>query len=330
MKFRKQTAVLAVPAVIAVVSLAVLLVKAAAPDEIVITGQAEASEIDVASKIPGRIDTVYVKEGDTVVKGQLLALLESKEIAAKVGQAKGAMEAARARMMMAEHGARPEEKEGAKKLYEQAKSQFELAQKTWKRVEKVYRDSLISTQERDQAEFQFKAARDQMDAAKARYDMALHGARAEEIDGARSLFHQAENAYNEALAYDSETHIVSRMNGEVTKRIVDAGEMAAGGYPIFTIMDPSDVWVVIQVREDQLGGIRKGQTLEARIPALNNERFAFEVSALAAMADYASWRPTKQKGEYDLKTFEVRLRPKAPIPGLRPGMSVNVALAGRS
>jgi HlyD family secretion protein len=326
MTVHKHSIILAIPALIVVTALVVLLVKAASPDETIITGMAEATEIDVASKIPGRIDTVLVREGDAVTKGQLLAVLESKEVSAKVEQARGAMDAARARMSMAERGARPEEKEAVKKLYEQAKSQFELAQKTWTRIERVYNDSLISTQERDQAEFQFKAARDQMDAAKAKYDMIISGARSEEIEGARSLFHQAENAYNEAMAYEGETRIISRTNGEVSKRIVDAGEMAAGGYPIFTILDPSDVWVVLQVREDQLGRIRKGMALRAKIPALGNGAYEFHVSTLAAMGDYASWRPTRQKGEFDLKTFEVRLRPASPIAGLRPGMSVNVTL----
>jgi HlyD family secretion protein len=227
---------------------------------------------------------------------------------------------------MALRGARPEEKEAVKKLYQQAQAQFELAQKTWTRVERVYTDSLISTQERDQVEFQFKAARDQMDAAKAKLDMVMNGARSEEIDGAKSLFHQAENAYAEAMAYNGETRITSKIDGEVTKRIVDAGEMAAGGYPIFTILDPKDMWVTIQVREDQLGSIKKGMTLKAKIPALNNASYEFDVATMAAMGDYATWRPTKQKGEFDLKTFEVRLRAKTPVAGLRPGMSVNVIL----
>ncbi len=326
MKLEKHKIILGIPALIVIVAVIVLVVRAATPEETVITGMAEATEIDVASKIPGRVDTVLVREGDMVTRGQLLAVLESKEINAKVEQARGAMDAAHARLSMALRGARVEEKEAVKKMYQQAQAQFELAQKTWTRVERVYRDSLISTQERDQVEFQFKAARDQMDAAKAKLDMVMNGARSEEIDGAKSLFHQAENAYAEAMAYNGETRITSKIDGEVTKRIVDAGEMAAGGYPIFTILDPADMWVVIQVREDQLGAITKGMTLKAKIPALRNAQFEFEVSAMAAMGDYASWRPTKQKGEFDLKTFEVRLRAKTPVAGLRPGMSVNVKL----
>jgi HlyD family secretion protein len=326
MKLEKHKIILGVPALIVIISVIVLIVKASSPDETIITGMAEATEIDVSSKIPGRIDTVLVREGDIVTRGQLLAVLESKEITAKVEQARGAMDAAHARLAMALRGARPEEKEAVKKLYQQAQAQFELAQKTWTRVERVYTDSLISTQERDQVEFQFKAARDQMDAAKAKLDMVMNGARSEEIDGAKSLFHQAENAYAEAMAYNGETRITSKIDGEVTKRIVDAGEMAAGGYPIFTILDPKDMWVTIQVREDQLGSIKKGMTLKAKIPALNNASYEFDVATMAAMGDYATWRPTKQKGEFDLKTFEVRLRAKTPVAGLRPGMSVNVIL----
>lgn len=326
MKIEKHIIVLGIPVLIVIVAVIVLVVKAVAPDENIITGMAEATIIDVASKIPGRVDTVLVHEGDMVTKGQLLAVLESKEIEAKVEQARGAMDAAHARLSMALRGARPEEKEAVKKLYQQAQAQFELAQKTWTRIERVFKDSLISAQERDQVEFQFTAARDQMDAAKAKLEMVLNGARSEEIDGAKSLFHQAENAYAEAMVYNGETRIMSKIDGEVTKRIVDAGEMAAGGYPIFTILDPKDIWVIIQVREDQLGVFTKGMTMKAKIPALHNAQFDFVVETMAVMGDYATWRPTQQKGEFDLKTFEVRLRAKEPVTGLRPGMSVNVIL----
>jgi HlyD family secretion protein len=324
MKTKISRWVIFIPVIIASAAVVVLIVRAVIPDKDIITGMVEVDEIDVASKIPGRIDSLFVQEGDKVVKGQRLAKLGSKEIDAKVEQARGAMEAARAKMEMAQNGARPEEKEAVEKQYMQTVHQFDLAEKTFARVQKVYQDSVISTQERDQVEFQYNAAKEQMDAAKAKYQMVLKGARKEEVNAAEALFHQAENGYNEAMAYQQEAELISPIDGEISKKITSAGEMAASGYPLFTVINPDDVWIVVQLREDKIAKMKIGSPAKAIIPALGNDQYFVHVTYIAAMADFATWKATNQKGDFDLKTFEIHLRPEKPIPGLRSGMTARV------
>jgi HlyD family secretion protein len=318
--------ILTIPAVIAVIAIIMLVAKAVFPDHPAITGIVETTQIDVASKIPGRVDSIFVHEGDAVVRGQVLASLESKEMDAKVGQARSLMEAALQKMEMAIHGARPEEKEATENLYKQAKAQYELAEKTWKRVDRVFRDSLISLQERDQVEFQYQAANEQMNAARAKYDMVMKGARSEEVAGAVALFHQAENGYKEALAYQKELHLISPIDGEVSKKIIDEGEIVASGYPVFTITKPTDLWVVVQVKEDLMKSITMGATFKGHVRAVEQEDQDFRVTYIAPMADFATWKPTNQKGDFDVKTFEIHLRSTKPIPNLRAGMTVNITL----
>jgi HlyD family secretion protein len=320
----KTKLILAIPVVIALIAIVVLLAKWIFPDRPVVTGIVEATEIDVASKIPGRVDSIFVHEGDHVKKGQVLAVLGSREMDAKVEQARGAMEAARQRMEMAIRGARPEEKEAIENLYLQAKAQYDLAEKTWNRIQRVYKDSLISTQERDQIEFQHSAAKEQMDAARAKYDMVMKGARSEEIEGAKALFHQAQNAYNEAMAYQSELRLVSPIDGEISKKIVDEGEVIASGYPVFTVTNLNDIWVVLQIKEDQMKNITMGTKFIGHVRALAAEEQEFQVKYIAPMADFATWKPTNQKGDFDVKTFEVHLRSAVPIANLRAGMTVNI------
>ncbi|HEY9189115.1 MAG TPA: efflux RND transporter periplasmic adaptor subunit [Ignavibacteria bacterium] len=318
--------VLIIPLSVAIIAIAILLFRAFNPSKEYITGVVETTEIDVASKIPGRIDSVFVSEGDKVEKGQILATLESKEINAKVEQARGAMMAAQARMIMAKNGARPEEKEAVEKQYLAAKHQFELADKTFGRIQQVFKDSVISVQEKDQVEFQFKAAKEQLEAAYAKYKMVIKGARYEDIDAAEGIFHQAMNALNEALAYQAETKLISPIKGEVFKRVSDPGEIIGSGYPIFTLIDPNDVWVVIQLREDKMTKFKKDMIINGIIPALGNSEYKFKITYIAAMADFATWKATNQKGDFDLKTFELHLRPIKPIDGLRAGMTVRFEL----
>lgn len=326
MKIKRSYIILSIPIVLAIVGICVLIANSSSTSQVVIGGIVEVSDVDVASKIPGRIDTIYVAEGDQVQKGQILARLESKEMDAKVEEAKGMMDAAKSKFDMAMNGARPEEKEAVKNLYLQAKHQYELADKTWKRMYSLYNDSLISAQEKDQVEFQYKAANEQMDAAKAKYDMVLKGARAEEKEGAKSLYYQAQNGYKEALAYQEELYLKSPINGELQKKIVDEGEVISNGYPLFTVLDMNDMWVTVQLKETQMSGIRKGKTYKGTIPALGNRVEEFEVTYISPMGDFSTWKPTNQKGDFDIKTFEVRLRSKTHIDGMRPGMTVNIDL----
>jgi HlyD family secretion protein len=284
----------------------------------------EATHVDVSSKIPGRIDTVMVDEGDIVKRGQVLARLGSREIDAKVGQARAAMHAAEAKYQMALNGARPEERVAAEKMYQTARVQLDLAEKTYRRIKAVFADSVISVQEHDQVLHQYQAAQEQAEAAKARYEMVLQGARREEIDGARALLDQAQNALQEALAYQSECEIKAPIDGLVSKRLLDRGEMAASGYPVYTLMDVNDIWAVLQVREDQMADLVTGQVLYGTIPALRQSHVGFKVTSIAAMADFSTWRSTHQKGDFDVKTFEIKLEPTQSLNGLRPGMSVRL------
>lgn len=326
MKIDMKKTIIAVPIILAIIAIAYLIVSSFSDNTKTITGIVETNVIDVASKIPGRVDTILVKEGDFVKKGQVLAILQSKEIDAKVGQATGQLQAAEFKYKMALDGARPEEKEAIEKLYLQAKHQYELAEKTWNRMYKMFEDSVISAQEKDVYEFQYKAAMEQMLAAKAKYDMTIKGARFEEINMAKGLFDQAKNALNEALAYQSEKVIKSPVDGEFQKKIIDQGEILAAGYPVLTVVDTSDIWITLQLKETDMASIKKDQVYKGNIPALNNKEGLFKVTYISAMGDFANWRPTNQKGEFDVKTFEIRLRPVHKISGLRSGMTVNIVL----
>lgn len=323
MNFNKNKLILVIPLVVTISAILFLIIKSLQKEQSVITGIVETTEIDVASKIPGRIDSILVKEGDFVKKGEVLAILESKEMAAKVEQAKALMNAAKSKLDMAINGARPEEKEATKKIYEQAKSQYEYVYKTYQRFKRLYEDKVISLQEMDEMEFKYQAAKDQMDAAKAKFDMVMKGARSEDIAAANALFHQAENGYKEALAYYDELKLKAPVDGEVYQKISDEGEIIYSGYPIFTLLKKDCSYVVIQVKESMMNEIKMGRIVEGRIPSLGNKSYDFKINFISPMADFATWKPTNQKGDFDLKTFEVHLKSVNPINELRPGMTVN-------
>lgn len=321
---KNKTLLLLIPLILVIIAVIFLLIHSCSPAKEVFTGTFETTVVDVASEIPGRIDTIFVDRGDMVTRGELLATIQPNIMNAKLGQARGVLQAAQALVEKAEHGAREQEKTAAKNQYEMAKSQFEFAAKTYMRFKVLYADSIISPQEMDEIEFKYSAAEDQMDAAKAIYDMALQGARIEDIDAAKGEYVEAHNVYKEALAYHGELEVIAPVSGEVCSRIANPGEVMGAGFPLLSIQIPEKIYLLLNVREDKLSAFPKGKKCKVKIPALKNKEFEFTVHFISVMADFATWVPTKAAGQFDLKTFEVHLKPVKPIGGLRPGMTAQV------
>jgi len=286
----------------------------------VITGLIDAVEIDVASKVPGRISELFINEGDSVTAGQKLLTIESEEIAAKLEQVNAGLNAAKAKLKMAKNGARIEDTEAAKKQYEAAKEQLDLAKKMYDRMKQLFEKGTIPQAQYDDWLFKYNVAQDQVDIAKTRYDLALKGARLEEIEALDFLVKQTEGLLSEVNSYKKETAQNSPIDGEVSKIILHKGELAATGYPIVTLVDMSDVWAIFTVREDMLENIKIGTELKAEIPALG-KTITLKVFNIAAMGDFATWKATSEKNSFDLKSFEVKARPIEKGEGLRPGMT---------
>lgn len=291
------------------------------PTPDLVQGEFEAAEIRVAGKISARIETIHVREGDSVRRGDLLVSLASPEIEAKLDQAEAAHAAASAQREKADSGAREEEIRGAHNMWLRAKYAADLADTTAGRVQRLYQDGIVPEQRRDEAVTNRQAAQEAANAARAAYDMALSGARSEDRRSAAALEDQAAGAGTEVRAYLDETRLVAPIDGEVSVIVAENGELAAAGFPILTILDLTDTWVSFNLREDRLGAVRMGSRLSVQVPALGDKEVELEVSYIAAQGDYATWRATSASGGFDLKTFEVRARPITPIDGLRPGMS---------
>lgn len=298
--------------------------RAAQPAPVSFQGQMEARETDVAPKITARIAEVLVREGDKVQPGTPLLRLDSPEVAAKLAQATAAQQAAQAVASKAAHGARPQEIEMARLNWQRAQAAAELAEKSFRRVEGLARDGLVAAQKRDEAEANHKAARDQALAARAQYDLARAGAREEDKTAAAAQARQVAGVVAEVQAAQAETSLPSPVAGEVAKVLARPGELSPQGVAVVTVVDLQDQWVVLNVREDQLARFAIGSEFEATLPALAGRTVRFKVYMSSVLPDFATWRATRAGQGFDVRTFEVRARPLAPVDGARPGMSVLV------
>jgi len=297
----------------------------ALPKKITLQGEIDAQSYAISSKIPGRIAEIYVKKGDKVAAGDLVFTLHSPELEAKLLQAKAAKDAAAAKKEEADHGARKEQIKAAYEQYQKAKAAEALLQKTYERIEKLYAQGVVPEQKRDEVATQYKAAQHTTNAAKELYVMAKKGTRVEVKKAAHAQERVYEAKVQEVDAFAKETKAYAFHAAEVSEVLLHSGELAPAGFPVVMSLDMDDVWARFAVREDYLKYFKKESTIELRIPALNKS-FKFRVSYIAPMGEFATWRATESGKAFDMKSFEVELRPLQKIEGLRVGMSVLVDL----
>ena len=305
--------------VVVIVALIGFLALGREPD--VKQGQVEVTEYRVSSKVPGRILELRVKEGDYVKVGDTLAILDAPEVRAKMEQARSAENAAAALELKAQNGARKEQIQGAFSVLQQAKAGYEIAEKSYQRIQRLFDEGVISAQKRDEVYANYKAMEAQMKAAQSQYDMAVTGARMEDKLAAAAQVGRARGAVQEVNSYINETVQIAQMEGEVSDVYPKVGELVGTGSPIMSIAVMDDMWGTFNIREDQLQGMKVGTEFTAFVPAFNKD-VKMKVYYMKDQGSFAVWKATKANGQYDLKTFEVKARPVEKLEGLRPGMSL--------
>ena len=273
---------------------------------LILQGEVEVKSVDLSSKVTGRVQKINIKKGDKVKKGDILLVLDTPEIQAKAEQTEATLALAMAQQEKASNGARVEQRQ-------MALNQLNLAKKTYDRINRLHKEGVVPTQKLDEAYAQYKSAQDAYNmTASARYEDKL---------SANANVQRARGAISEVSSYLKENSIVSPIDGEITELTVDEGELVGGGYPIVTVADNTDAWVTFNMREDLLSKIKMNKELTVIIPALSNQKLKVKVNYISVLGNFATWRATKAKGDFDMKTFEVRAVPLEPNTDLRAGMS---------
>jgi len=291
------------------------------PEEVEpIEGQVELTDYRISSKVPSRVAKLYVQEGQKIHKGDTLVVLQAPEIYAKLEQAKSVRSAAVAVEEKANNGTRYEQVQTALEVWQTAKAGLQIADKTYRRVSRLFSEGVVPAQKRDEALAQLQAMEASEKAAKSQYEMALNGARVEDKAMAKAQVNQAQGVVSEVDSYVKETVFTSPVDGDVTEIFPEIGELVGTGAPIMNVEDANDVWFTFNIREDHLPGIFIGKNMKVFVSALNRT-IPVRISLMKDIGSFAVWKATKSTGQFDLKTFEVQARPLHPVSGLQSGMS---------
>ncbi|MBR1798559.1 MAG: efflux RND transporter periplasmic adaptor subunit [Bacteroidales bacterium] len=311
--------------IVAVIVVALVGLLATHPRPEQITGEVDASEYRVSNKVPGRIDSLFVSEGDMVHRGDTLAHINSPQVDAKMLQATAVQNAANAQSDKARHGARNQQVQMAYQVWQKALAAVDVYQKSFNRIKGLYEKGVVSAQKYDEVEAKYKVAQADAMAAEQQYLMAKEGAQKEDIAAASALADQAGGAVAEVQSYLDDSWLIAPCNGEVVEVYAKMGDLIGTGSPVLSILDMNDAWFTFAVREDLLQGLQTGSKVQIAVPALGTATHSATIKKVQAMASYATWRSTKTNGQYDVKSFDIKVVADERIEGLRPGMTAIIA-----
>src|SRR5271154_680555 len=331
------------------------------------SGTVEARDIRVGSKVGGRIDKIFVREGDKVQPGQVLITFDDKELQASLNQSRAAAE-------KAQRGFRPEEIAEARASAAQAKADYEMRKNGYREediaaaqadVERAAADEvrskldyqrydalaakdLVSKQQRDTAEANWKMALAQKQNAQHKLDELQKGYRPEEIESAGARYHQTQatlemyergtrrediQAAKAALAYDEarfrERQVLAPAAATVEVLDVRPGDLIAPNTPVATLLERDQIYVRIYIPETQIGQVHVGQKAEIRVDSFPNQSFSGVVEQINQQAEFLP-RNVQTREERVHQVFGVKVRIDDSSHRVLAGMAADVKLSPNS
>jgi HlyD family secretion protein len=328
------------------------------------SGTVEARNIRVGSKIGGRIDKVLVREGDPVEAGQVLITFDEKELDASLAQSRAAAE-------KMQRGYRPEEIAEARAAAAQAKAEYDQRKNGYRkddidaaqadldraaadelrarldaqRYDALAAKDLVSKQQRDTADANWKMALAQQANAQHKLDQLHLGYRAEEIAAAEARYHQTQatldklengnrvediSAAKAALAYDEarfrERQVLAPAAASVEVLDVRPGDLIAPNTPIATLLERDQIYVRIYIPETEIGRVHLGQKAKIRVDSFPKQVFDGAVEQINQQAEFLP-RNVQTVEERVHQVFGVKVRIDDTSRIVRAGMAADVTLA---
>lgn len=313
--------------IVAIISIFGMILYGDTPE--ILQGEIECTQIKISGKLLGRIEKFYISEGDRVKEGDTLVLINSPETNALMESVTALKDAASYQNKKVDSGAREQIIESLHQSWIAAQAQASLATSTNERIERLYKDSVVTLQRREEAYTLAQAAQAAEKAAKYQYEMALEGARTEDKEAARAMVNAAQGNVNEIGALLKDSRLTAPSDGIISEIYPSEGELVMPGASIMNLLILEENHVVLNIREDLLHHFQPGKKFKGKIPALDNHKMEFEVYYISPLGSYATWQSSSATSSYNLVTFKVKGRPAEKglhSAQLRPGMSVIVEL----
>lgn len=271
-------------------------------------GKTKKEIVSFAPKVTGRILKIYVEEGQTVKAGDTLAMLDVPEVSAKIAQAKGATAAATAQAQMAKNGATADQLRQLKAKQKGLAEQYEYAQKSFKRAQNMYKDSLLSPQNYDEAFAKLQGAKAQYDAVNAELHDVEIGTRLEKIEMAIGQENQARGVLQEANVAYSERYIIATNDMEIETISLNVGELATAGYALFNGYIPNSTYFRFTIPESKISKYQKGMNVNMK-STYGNQEFSGKIVSIKQLTKYADITTAFPDYQPEDAVYEIKVIP---------------------
>lgn len=322
-----------VPVLLIAAAVAWLLARGRAPEDdgLGASGTVEATDADLGFQAAGRVSSVEVVEGATVAEGDTLAFLDTRELEAQLEAARAQREAEEARLAELEAGARTQEIAAAEAAVRSAESRAGTAGGDAERARMLFDGGAVSRQALDRAQSEHELALAALEQAREHLALTREGPRPEALRAQRAQVAQAAAEVARAEATLANTVIVASFPGIVTRRHREPGESVTPGAPVLTLLDPTDRWVRIYVREDRIGQVRLGAPASIRSDSHPGRAYEGKVVFIGAQAEFTP-RNVQTTEERTRLVYPVKVRISGdPEVHLKPGVpaDVHIEVGGR-
>jgi len=291
------------------------------PAPLLVQGVVDATQLDIAARVDGRVAEIPVNEGQDVAAGAVLVRIDNPETIAKNEQGLAAKIVAEAQLANINAGTRAEVIAARKAALERAVASVILTQMTYDRKSQLVQRGDAPQAQLDQATDSLHQAQRARDQAQSAYEQAVNGYTREEHEIAVANVGKAIADVKAVQSIIDQMVIYAPVASQVHKRNVEPGEYVSPGVALVTLVDLNDMWIHFDLREDLARTLKVGDRLSVRIPALSDRRILVEIKQIATKGEYASWQAIRATRDFDLRTFSIRAYPVDKIPELRPGMS---------
>lgn len=295
-------------------------------------GRVDAKEVDINSKIPGRVINMQVKEGDVVTKGQVLARIDNRDIVAQANQARAGINALESQTAQAVSTTQMQGQtiqatiDIAKAQLDKAATDVNLAESDYNRFSKLVASGAISHQLFDNYEAKYRSTQSAYALAEASLDKAKSALLQTNINrsgeaAAQSRVEQSQSVLQQVEVALDETEIKAPFAGIITAKYVEEGAMVSSGMPLFAIQDPADNWINLKIKETELSKypLQQAVHLEGRDSSLKVDGKIIDISK---KPEFATYRSTNERGDNDIITFNVKIQVNSDQ--IRPGMRFKV------
>ncbi len=308
--------------------LAILLVSCSSkdnPNEITASGTIEATDVNVAAKVPAQIAVLYVDEGAKVDSGSLIALQDHSSLDIQLREADAAVNAARSQFALTEKGARSEDIKQSEEAVSQAQSNRKLAADDLERTRNLVKGNAAPTQQLDMAENRFRVAQSQLDQAEQNVEKVKHLARPEDISTASAHVQQLEATRDRVRKMIDDSYITSPVKGTITHRVLEQGELAGAGSNVVTVTDLSKVYLMIYVAEGELPHIHLGEKVDVKVDGLPNKSFIGSVTYISPEAEFTP-KNIQTKDDRVKLVFGVKVEIPNPTGELKKGLPADATI----